>query len=66
MVRQSEIVRDQLSMQGETMKLLEEVKKFEVTHSQKIINHRVKDKSGECCRCGLEHGFLCPAKNAKR
>ena len=71
MVRQSEIIKDQLSTQGETMKPLEVKKqvnrprKSKGIHSQKINNDRVQNKPQECRRCGLEHGFLWPAKNSK-
>ena len=73
MVRQAEIIKDQLSTQNETGKSLEEVCKRTsskrprgVKSQRKKFDRRQAEKNQqECTRCGLVHGMSCPAKNAK-
>ena len=76
-VRQSEIIQDQLLTQNEATKSVEEVSKRRYpaypgrtresyTPKRGINNRRqAETKLRECSRCGLKHGSSCPARNAK-
>ena len=80
MVRQSEIIQDQLSIQNETAKSTEETnkqrypkrneqrypKRDNYTRKESFSNRRqAETKRRGCSRSGLSHGSSCPAKNAK-
>ena len=72
-MRQSEIIKEQLSSQNDGGKSLEEVRKRFPGRNRrfyaniKVDSHpRQKVKKLESCqRCGLQHGPSCPAKNVK-
>ena len=63
MVRQSEVIQDQLSIQNEVAKSIEEVKR--PRYPKDNPKRHADKKQRECSRCGLSHGSSCPAKNAK-